>query len=84
MASRADHRACGYLRRLPTKRDQVLYPDPDSVRHKGPETFAAKCDARAWLGGEQRRIATEVWVARGLRSAVAELVVPLTSEYAGS
>jgi len=72
MAGKANKRGFGYLRKLPSKRYQASYVGPDVVRHTGPETFAAKLDAEAWLSGEQRRIATETWVAPSLRAALAE------------
>jgi integrase len=86
VAGKANHRGFGYVRRLPSRRFQASYVGPDLVRHTGLETFAAKLDAEAWLGGEQRRLATETWVAPSLRTAEAlVVVVPVTvGEYAAS
>jgi len=85
MAGKANHRGFGYVRKLPSKRYQASYVGPDLVRQTGPETFAAKLDAEAWLSGEQRRIATETWVAPSLRAALAEQAAPTTvGEYATS
>jgi hypothetical protein len=44
----------GYLRRLPSKRNQASYVGPDLARHVGPTTFRTKGDAETWLTDERR------------------------------
>lgn len=54
-------RSFGSIRRLPSGRYQARYVGPDLARHTAPTTFALKRDAEAWLGAEDRLIASGAW-----------------------
>jgi hypothetical protein len=54
MAGKRNHRAFGWVRKLPSKRYQASYLGPDGQRHLNPGgTFTAKIDAEGWLAREK-------------------------------
>lgn len=57
----ASRRAFGYVRKLPSKRYQVIYVGPDGRRHKAHSTYLRKSDAEAWLSDEERIIDEGRW-----------------------
>jgi Phage integrase, N-terminal SAM-like domain len=56
-----DKRPFGNIRRLPSKRYQVRFTDPDGRYITAPKTFAARIDAEAWLADRRREIDTKTW-----------------------
>lgn len=94
MAAKAEHRAFGYIRRLPSRRYQASYADPEgrtiqkasgavtALRHTAPQTFETRQDAEAWLTDERRLISAGTWRPPAERLA-ARVARPLTfGEYA--
>lgn len=73
MAGKHGQRGFGHIRKLPSKRWQASYLDPDgrmyvtdsgesrAVRHTAPSTFDTREDAEAWLADRRREIAGGDW-----------------------
>src|SRR4051794_26866430 len=62
MTGKRNHRAFGWVRKLPSKRYQASYLGPDGQRHLNPSgTFTAKIDAEGWLAREKRLIESDAW-----------------------
>lgn len=94
MAGKAGRRGFGTTRKLPSKRWQAFYTDPDGaltisktgkptpVRHTAPKTFLTREDAEGWLTDERRLISLGTWTPPAERQA-ARVAKPLTfGEYA--
>jgi len=83
MAGKANRRGFGYVRKLPSKRQQASYIGPDMARHAALKTFDTKGDAEAWLIAERTLIAADAWTPPKLRRELAEAKRPATfSAYA--
>lgn len=54
-------RAFGSIRRLKSRRWQARYPGPDGKTVNGPNTFAQRFHAEAWLVDRKREIDTALW-----------------------
>lgn len=51
----------GNIDKLPSGRFRARYVGGDGARHKAPQTFARKTDARIWLAEQQTAIASGRW-----------------------
>lgn len=54
-------RSFGEVEKLPSGRYRARYTGPDGIRHKAPNTFAAKVDADAWLSLRRSEILRHEW-----------------------
>ncbi len=59
----------GSIDKLPSGRWRARYEWPTGRRHKAPNTFVTKADARYWLTSEQRLISQGTWTAPEERAA---------------
>lgn len=59
----------GSIDKLPSGRWRARYEWPTGRRHKAPNTFVTKADARYWLTSEQRLISQGTWTAPAERAA---------------
>lgn len=64
MPGTAGHRGFGHIQKLPSKRWQASYVEPDTLRHHAPATFQAKNDAVAWLTAERKLADSGSWTLR--------------------
>lgn len=62
MAGKANHRAFGYVRKLPSGKYQASYIGPDSGRHTAPTTYTTKARAEGWLAKELAKIERREWI----------------------
>jgi integrase len=69
VAGKADHRGFGYIRKLPSGRQQASYIGPDLVRHAAPTTFEDKDAAVVWLKAERMLLASDEWQPPSMRRA---------------
>lgn len=60
-AHRGRRRGFGSIRRLPSKRYQASFVDPDGERITGPTTFETKMDAEGWLAMNHAAITEGRW-----------------------
>jgi integrase len=67
MAGKSNHRAFGYIRKLPSKRVQASYIGPDLARHVAPHTFDTREDAEGWLTTERTLVSSGAWTAPKIR-----------------
>jgi integrase len=56
-----DKRPFGNIRRLPSRRYQVRFTDPNGRYVTAPKTFAARIDAETWLGDRRREIDNKLY-----------------------
>ena len=85
MAGKKDHRAFGWVRKLPSKRYQASYIGPDTRRHTRVEgTFETKIDAEGWLAAERRLIDAGTWTPPRERNQVRQDEPTTVRKYAAA